>query len=47
MQKYGTDNALGGITSDRMSVYLARGRSERSKAFHDVLKGMRGWFAGR
>lgn len=46
MQKYGNETVRNITPSDPMSVYLAKGRSERSKAFHDVLKGMRGWFAG-
>lgn len=47
MQKNRTDQTNGSINSDQMSMYLAKGRSERSKAFHDVLRGMRGWFTGR
>ncbi|MEP5621751.1 MAG: hypothetical protein ABJP82_04155 [Hyphomicrobiales bacterium] len=46
MQKYRTDTVGNFTHSDQMSVYLAKGRSERSKAFHDVIKGMRSWLTG-
>ncbi|MFK8033654.1 MAG: hypothetical protein AB8B94_05855 [Hyphomicrobiales bacterium] len=46
MKNYRTDNVSDRITSDHMRVYLARGRAERSKAFHHTLRGIRNWFVG-
>lgn len=46
MQKYRIDKVSDRIASDHMSVYLARGRAERSKVFHQTLRGIRSWFVG-
>lgn len=46
MKKYKSERVGNITTSDRMSVYLAKGRLERSKAFHDALRGVRHWFTG-
>lgn len=46
MQKFRTDKVSGRIASDHMSVYLAKGRAERSKAFHNALRVICSWFVG-
>lgn len=46
MRKHGTDKVGDGITLDQMNMYLAKGRAERSKAFHNALHGICSWFVG-
>ena len=47
MQKSGIETVRHSNTSDQMSLYLAKGRSERSKAFHEAFKGVGSWFSSR